>query len=65
MIHIAICDDKKHTTENLEELLLIYTKERELDAKILYFTTPSALYDHMSKESIDIIFMDLNFERIG
>ena len=62
MIHIAICDDKKHTTENLEELLLIYTKERELDAKILYFTTPSALYDHMSKESIDIIFMDLNFE---
>ena len=59
-MNIAICDDKKHTTENLEELLLIYTKERELDAKILYFTTPSALYDHMSKESIDIIFMDIN-----
>lgn len=61
MIHIAICDDKKNTTENLEELLLAYTKEKSLDAKILYFTTPSALYKHMGQESVDIVFMDLHF----
>lgn len=61
MIHIAICDDKKTTTENLEELVLDYTKEKSLDAKILYFSTPSELYEHMHQEAMDIIFMDLHF----
>lgn len=61
MIYIAICDDKKTTTDNLEELLLSYSKEKGLDVEILYFTTPSALYEHMNQETVDIIFMDLNF----
>lgn len=61
MIHIAICDDKRATTANLEELLHAYTIENSLDMELLYFTTPSALYDHMTKENIDIIFMDLDF----
>lgn len=61
MIHIAICDDIKSTTTNLEELLQTYTSEKLLDMKLLYFTAPSALYDHMTKEHIDIVFMDLNF----
>lgn len=61
MIHIAICDDNKSTTENLEELLQAYAKEKCLDTKIIYFETPSALYEHMQKETFDIIFMDLHF----
>lgn len=61
MIHIAICDDKRATTANLEELLQIYAIEEALDIELLYFSTPSALYDYMTKESIDIIFMDLDF----
>lgn len=61
MIYIAICDDKKATTANLEELLQTYTNEKLLEAKIEYFTTPSVLYDHMSQEPVNIIFMDLNF----
>ena len=59
MIHIAICDDKKITTANLETLLQTYTKEKSLDVEILYFLTPSSLYDHMSQNPTDIIFMDL------
>ena len=61
MIHIAICDDKKITTANLETLLQTYTKEKSLDVEILYFLTPSSLYDHMSQNPTDIIFMDLDF----
>lgn len=61
MIHIAICDDKRVTTANLEELLQTYTKEKLLEVNILYFSTPSSLYDHMSQQTIDIIFMDLDF----
>ena len=61
MIRIAICDDIKSTTANLEELLQTYTTEKSLNMELLNFTTPSTLYDYMTKESIDIIFMDLDF----
>ncbi len=61
MIQIAICDDIKVTIGNLEELIQTYTKEKHLEVKILFFPTPSSLYDHMSQNAIDIIFMDLDF----
>ena len=44
MIHIAICDDKRVTTANLEELLQTYTKEKLLEVNILYFSTPCSSY---------------------
>ena len=61
MLHIAICDDKKNTIQDMEEHISSFMKEQKLDAKIEYFSAPSILYHHMDKESFDIIFMDLNF----
>ena len=48
MIHIAICDDKRATTANLEELLQIYAIEEALDIELLYFSTPSAPFNASS-----------------
>lgn len=61
MLYFAICDDKKSTTQNLDKQILLYINEKGLDAKVLYFTTPSSLYQYMHQQKIDIIFMDLNF----
>ena len=61
MITIAICDDKKPTIENLDALLQTYAGEKSLDIKVQYFSTPSALYNYMHLETVDIVFMDLNF----
>lgn len=61
MIQIAICDDKKITTANLDELLKNYMAERLLDTNIVYFLSPSALYNYMSRNPVDIVFMDLDF----
>ena len=61
MINIAICDDKKPTIENLDDLLQTYAGEKSLDIEIQYFSTPSALYNYMHLETVDIVFMDLNF----
>lgn len=61
MIQIAICDDKKITTANLDDLLKGYMTERLLETNIVYFLSPSALYKYMSKNPIDIVFMDLDF----
>lgn len=61
MIQIAICDDKKSTTGDLEELLLSYKEEKSLEMCVLYFSMPSALYQYMKENTVDIIFMDLDF----
>lgn len=61
MIQIAICDDKKSTTGDLEDLLLHYKEEKALDIHVLYFSLPSALYQYMTEETVDIVFMDLDF----
>lgn len=61
MIQIAICDDKKITTANLEELLKSYMEEKLLEINIIYFLSPSALYNYMSENHVHIVFMDLDF----
>ena len=61
MIKIVICDDKKITTGNLDALLASYMQEKSLDANIVFFLSPTALYEHMKEHTVDIIFMDLDF----
>lgn len=61
MIQIAICDDKKITTANLDDLVQNYMDERLLDTNIVYFLSPSVLYSYMSRNPVDIVFMDLDF----
>lgn len=61
MIQIAICDDQRSTTEDLETLLPTYANEKMLDINITYFSSPSILYSHMKQTTMDIIFMDLDF----
>lgn len=61
MLQIAICDDKKITTGNLEDLLKTYINEKSLEVNIVFFFSPSALYNHMQQNPVDIIFMDLDF----
>lgn len=61
MIQIAICDDRKITTGNLENLLETYMNEKSLEVNIVFFFSPSALYNYMQQNPVDIIFMDLDF----
>ena len=61
MIQIAICDDKKITTANLEELLKFYMEEKQLETNIVFFLSPSELYNYMRENPVDIVFMDLDF----
>lgn len=61
MIKIAICDDKKITTANLDELLKDYMNEKLLETNIVYFSSPSSLYNYMNSNTVNIIFMDLDF----
>ena len=60
-MQIVICDDLKSTIQDLEQLLLSYEKENNLDFHISYFTTPSELYPYLKKTPVDVIFMDLDF----
>ena len=59
-MQIVICDDLKSTIQDLEQLLLSYEKENNLDFHISYFTTPSELYPYLKKTPVDVIFMPNN-----
>ncbi len=65
---IVLCDDQKVVAENLYTLLNKFfkrgdknTKEIQDTYEFLFFEKPSLLYEYMQKNTVDLIFMDLEF----
>lgn len=58
---IAICDDNKISISELKSALKVYQKERERSFHTVVFSSPDKLFDYMKGETIDLIFMDLEF----
>ncbi len=54
---IAICDDNKIIVEQLFELI----KKHDEKSQINCFFKPSQLFDYMQTDTVDLIFMDLEF----
>lgn len=57
-MRIAICDDYKIVADELIELLMKYDKSYEVS----YFEKPSLLYEYMKEATVDLVFMDLEYE---
>jgi len=59
---IAVCDDQMSVTENLQTLINKFDKEYKMKSELYSFFKPSELFSFLQKESIDVVFMDLEFE---
>lgn len=58
---IAICDDHKIVSEELSLLLNKFDAKNHTQSECCYFAKPSELFEYMQKETVDLIFMDLEF----
>ncbi len=58
---IVLCDDQKIVSEELSALLKKFSFENQIQHDFCYFPKPSALFEYMQKEPVDLIFMDLEF----
>uniref|UniRef100_UPI004055A866 LytR/AlgR family response regulator transcription factor n=1 Tax=Acetatifactor sp. TaxID=1872090 RepID=UPI004055A866 len=58
---IALCDDHKMIADELSTLLYKFDEMNHVKNEFLYFSKPSALFEYMQTESVDLIFMDLEF----
>ena len=58
---IVLCDDQKIVSEELGALIKRFSEENNLQNEFTYFAKPSELFEYMQKESVDLIFMDLEF----
>lgn len=62
-MRIAICDDIENTINEVKELIEKYSMEKDFVSEILCFSKPSQLYAYMEHESVDMVFMDLEFHK--
>ncbi|MBO5337224.1 MAG: response regulator transcription factor [Lachnospiraceae bacterium] len=60
-MRIVLCDDVKIVSEELSLLINKFNEKNHLQNEFLYFEKPSELFAYMQKETVDIIFMDLEF----
>ncbi len=58
---IVLCDDQKNVADELGQLIKKYSKENKQQNEFLYFEKPSVLFEYLKKETVDLIFMDLEF----
>lgn len=61
MIEIAICDDQIQTVDSLQSSLKEYFLKKNKTFHVVTFPVPSALFSYMSKHTVHIVFMDLEF----
>lgn len=64
-MRIALCDDQKTAYDELQPLIQIFSRKNQVETELLYFSKPSLLFQYLQKESIDLIFMDLEFCNTG
>ena len=64
MLNIAICDDDEQFVNSLEDLLYDYLKNNNYKADIQIFTDPDDFIKYLNDESVDLLFLDIEFEKI-
>lgn len=65
MYHIGICDDGKNVCASLEEMILHYTKAREIPAEIKIWYTGEGLCGYLEQGGhLDIVFLDIELFRL-
>ena len=64
MLNIAICDDDEQFANSLEDLLYDYLKNNNYKADIQIFTDPDDFIKYLNDESVDLLFLDIEFEKI-
>lgn len=63
MINIAICDDNFAVIEDVKKMIHQYEKNLADTFSISDFSLPSELFLSMQKNSVDIVFLDLEFHQ--
>lgn len=63
-MRIGICDDNEIVVGEMRQLIQKFNEENSLPNDIIYFMKPSQLYEYMEKQSIDVLFMDLEFNEM-
>ena len=58
---IALCDDEKFVLEEFSSLIKKFSTQNQIGIELLYFAKPSELFHYMQNDTIDLIFMDLEF----
>lgn len=60
-MNIVFCDDQKSIFEEVRILIRKFNSENQFQNDLVYFSTPSKLYDYMNSTQVDLVFMDLEF----
>ena len=58
---IVLCDDNQFVSEELKSFIKKFDLQNNMQNEFLYFDKPSKLFSYMQEETVDIIFMDLEF----
>lgn len=58
---LAVCDDQKNIYEELKTLIAKFDAVNQTNCELYYFSKPSLLQEHLQKETLDVVFMDLEF----
>ena len=61
-MRIAVCDDQISVAEKLQTLINQFDEKYDVKNDVYAFVRPSELFEYMQKETIDVVFMDLEFE---
>ena len=61
-MRVAVCDAHINVAEHLQILIKRFDEEHGIKSEVHAFGKPSELFDFMKTESIDVVFMDLEFE---
>ena len=62
-IQLALCDDQPLSLNTLREYTCDYFEQRGIPYEFHQFLTPSEAFAHIEKNSLHILFMDLEFDR--
>lgn len=67
MYNIGICDDGRNICSSIENMILLYTKEREIQADTKIWYTGEGLCSYLKQDNhLDILFLDIElFELTG
>ena len=58
---IVLCDDNEIVLKELRVLIKKFDEKNSLQSDFLYFQKPSVLFQYMQNETVELIFMDLEF----
>ena len=58
---IVLCDDHPILADELGQLIAKFNKKNQLKNEFQYYSKPSLLFEYMENHTVDLVFMDLEF----